>query len=98
MKELGNNVVVNLMQIPMVVFLLWAAYRKFISSKPLPRVLAMIGRVARLILAIVTLGLLAGCSNSDPLAVATGPLFPLNLGHWQPSSNDLASPPVLTDR
>jgi Outer membrane lipoprotein virB7 len=43
----------------------------------------------------VTLGLLGGCANS-PLAVATGPLFPLNPGYWQPTPQDLAAPPRAT--
>jgi len=56
------------------------------------------GRLFRMLLIIITFGLLAGCSNSDPLAVASGPLFALNAGHWQPTPQDFASPPVVVDR
>jgi len=48
--------------------------------------------------ALITVGLLAGCSGSDPLAVASGPLFPLNAGHWQPTPQDLAAAPVVANR
>jgi hypothetical protein len=52
----------------------------------------------RFLLIIITFGLLAGCSNPDPLAVASGPLFALNAGHWQPTPQDLAAPPKVVDR
>ena len=41
------------------------------------------GKYLRLVLVIATLGLLVGCSNPDPLAIASGPLYQLNAGHWQ---------------
>lgn len=77
---------------------LWAAYRHLFSSKPLPLLLAIPGRFFKLCLILVTLGLLAGCGNGDPLAEASGPLFPLNTGHWQPAPSDLAAPPKVTDQ
>ncbi|MDE2342141.1 MAG: type IV secretion system protein VirB7 [Betaproteobacteria bacterium] len=52
----------------------------------------------RLLLIIITFGLLAGCSNPDPLAVASGSVFALNAGHWQPTPQDLSSPPKIVDR
>lgn len=52
----------------------------------------------RAILLAVTIALLTGCSSGDPLAVASGPLFPLNAGHWQPARADLAAPPSVVDR
>ncbi|MHB1302599.1 MAG: type IV secretion system lipoprotein VirB7 [Acidiphilium sp.] len=88
----------NLVHLPLLLFLLWAVYRKFISKKPLPAILAVPGRVLQLLLIIITFGLLAGCSNPDPLAVASGPLFALNAGHWQPTKQDLAAPPKVADR
>jgi len=39
---------------------------------------------------------LSACSNSDPLAVASGPLYPLNAGHWHPTPQDLSAPPPVT--
>ena len=37
---------------------------------------------------------LAGCSHTEELAKAKGPLFPLNPDHWQASPQDLAAPPA----
>jgi hypothetical protein len=67
------------------------------SRKPLPGPFKIPGKIIRFILVIVTFGLLAGCSNPDPLAVASGPVFQLNSGHWQPSPQDLAGPPAVTN-
>jgi hypothetical protein len=55
-------------------------------------------RSFRFFLILAAVGLLGGCSNSDPLAVASGPVFPLNAGHWQPARQDLAAPPPVVDR
>jgi Outer membrane lipoprotein virB7 len=79
-------------------FWVWILYRRFLSSKPLPGIFGFSGKFIKLCLILTTLGLLAGCSNPDPLAVASGPLFPLNAGHWQPTPRDVASPPVVVDR
>ena len=79
-------------------FWLWLLYRKFVSSKPMPAIIAAPERVLKMILVIITCGLLAGCSNPDPLAVASGPVFALNAGHWQPTAQDLAAPPPVVDR
>lgn len=98
MHNLSSEIAVNLIQVPVVLFLLWAVYRKFVSAKPLPCILAAAGRVLRVILILITFGFLAGCGNSDPLAVASGPLFPLNAGHWQPTPRELAAPPAVVDR
>jgi hypothetical protein len=81
-----------------LLILLWAAYRKYVSKKPFPAILAVPGRLFRLLLIIITFGLLVGCSNPDPLAVASGPVFALNAGHWQPTPQDLATPPKIADR
>jgi hypothetical protein len=56
------------------------------------------GRSFRFFLILAMVALLGGCSNSDPLAVASGPVFPLNAGHWQPARQDLAAPPPVVDR
>lgn len=37
---------------------------------------------------------LTGCSHTEELAKAKGPLFPLNPDHWQASPQDLAAPPA----
>lgn len=88
----------NLVHLPLLLTLLWLAYRKFVSKRPLPAILAIPGRLFRMLLIIIAFGLLAGCSNPDPLAVASGPLFALNAGHWQPMPKDLSAPPVVADR
>jgi hypothetical protein len=48
-------------------------------------------RIGGALLFIALLGF-AGCTNSDPLAVASGPVFALNPGHWQPLPRDLTVP------
>lgn len=98
MGDFGTTISNNLVHAPVLLFLLWVIYRKFGSSKPLPSILMVPGRALKLIVILVTLGLLAGCAGSDPLAVASGPLFLLNPGHWQPTPQDLAAPPVVADR
>jgi hypothetical protein len=80
------------------IFWLWLVYRRIGARKPAPRVLAIPAKVFRFCLILLTLGLLAGCASSDPLAVASGPVFPLNAGHWQPTPQDLAVPPSVADQ
>lgn len=79
-------------------FWVWVLYRRFFSHKPLPAVIAIPIRVIGIILVAITFGLLAGCSNPDPLAVASGPVFALNAGAWQPSPKQLAAPPAVTNK
>ena len=81
-----------------VLFCGWVFFRSVFSKKPLHGPLRMPGRIIRFILIVLTLDLLTGCSNPDPLAVASGPLFPLNTGHWQPVPQDLAAAPVVADK
>lgn len=81
-----------------VLFWGWVFLCSIFSKKPLPGPLKVPSRIVRFVLIVLTFGLLAGCSNPDPLAVASGPLFPLNTGHWQPAPQDLAAPPVLADK
>jgi hypothetical protein len=45
---------------------------------------------------VLTFGVLSACSNPDPLAVASGPLYQLNTGYWQPAPQDLSAPPRVT--
>ena len=75
---------------------LWGivVYKEFMSRRRPHGLLALPGRFLRLCIVIVTFGLLAGCANSDPLAVASGPVFQLNPGHWQPSKQALSAPPT----
>lgn len=93
-----ETIIENLSHIPVFLFLCWAVYRKFFSPKPLPAVIAVPIRVVRIILVVVTFGLLAGCSNPDPLAVANGPVFALNTNAWQPAPQQLAAPPLVTNK
>jgi hypothetical protein len=93
-----NDIFQVCVQIPTALFWLWALHRKFWSRKPLPWVMVFPARIFMFCLIVLTLGLLAGCANPDPLAVASGPLFPLNPGHWQPTPQDLAAPPVVADK
>jgi hypothetical protein len=48
----------------------------------------------RFLLVIALLGL-AGCSHTEKLAEAKGPLFPLNPDHWQVAPADLKDPPEI---
>lgn len=81
-----------------VTFWIYVAYREFFSSKPKSWLLKIPCKFLRLIAIVATLGFLAGCANPDPLAVASGPVFALNAGHWQPTQQDLAAPPAVTDK
>jgi hypothetical protein len=76
----------------------WVFYRGVLSKRPKPALIVGLGRVLRFVLVIMTFGLLSGCSNPDPLAVASGPLFALNVGHWQPAPQDLAAPPAVVQK
>jgi hypothetical protein len=81
-----------------ILFWGWVFYRGVLSKKPKPALIVGLGRCLKLVLIVITFGLLAGCTSPDPLAVASGPLFPLNQGHWQPTPQDLAAPPAVAGR
>ncbi len=98
MDNVSREILPNLVHVPILLFLLWAFDRKFVSPRPLPRILAVPSRMLRAIVILITCGFLAGCGNSDPLPSESGPLFALNPGHWQPSPQDLAAPPKVTDQ
>jgi hypothetical protein len=76
----------------------WVFYRAVLSKKPKPAIIIGIGRCVKFVLILLTFGLLAGCSNSDPLAVASGPVFALNVSHWQPTPQELANPPAVVEK
>ena len=83
-------------------FWIIAGYIEFVAKKKTPRLIGALfwfpGKFLRLTLIVMTFGLLAGCSNPDPLAVASGPVFALNTGHWQPVPQDLARPPAVVQK
>jgi hypothetical protein len=95
MKPLFLEVLNIASYLPFFAFLFWGFYRKFISPKPVPAIIVFPIRGLRMLLIILTFGVLGGCANPDPLAVASGPIFALNAGHWQPAPQDLAGPPVI---
>ncbi len=41
---------------------------------------------------LAALIILTACSGNEILATPTGPVFPLNTGHWQPAPADLQLP------
>ena len=45
-------------------------------------------------LLLLSLLALAGCSHTEELTKAKGPLFSLNPDHWQAGPQDLAAPPA----
>ncbi len=75
---------------------------EFGLKKKAPRILTrrssgFLGRYCERVLVVIGLGfLLSGCTNPDPLAVASGPLYPLNVGYWHPTPQDLSAPPPVT--
>jgi hypothetical protein len=79
------------------VFMLWGWLAIYIFKSSRRTTAAIKGpfRLFRTLLIIATFGALGGCANTDPLAVASGPVFALNAGHWQPTPQDLAAPPVV---
>jgi hypothetical protein len=50
-------------------------------------------RHARRLILLLLLAL-AGCSHTEELAKAKGPLFPLNPDHWQATPQELETPPA----
>jgi hypothetical protein len=79
------------------IMLFWAVYRQSRSSKPVTFIFWGPLKLMQVSLIILAFGFLSACSNPDPLAVASGPVFQLNSGHWQPSPQDLAGPPAVTN-
>lgn len=52
--------------------------------------------VVRIGLFVLAVSGLSACSHPDPLAVASGPLYPLNVGYWHPTPQDVSAPPPVT--
>jgi hypothetical protein len=50
------------------------------------------------VLFVLGLLALAGCSHTEELAKAKGPLFALNPDHWQATPQDVAAPPADPNR
>jgi hypothetical protein len=90
-----NEILAVFLQIIFVMFVIGLIFRMRSSSKKFPHLARSPFRLFRLLLIIATFGVLGGCANPDPLAVASGPIFALNAGHWQPAPQDLAGPPVI---
>ena len=90
-----NEILAILLQIIFVVFWIWIVVRAKFFSQRATNLSKVPFRFFRLLLIIATFGVLGGCANPDPLAVASGPIFALNAGHWQPAPQDLAGPPVI---
>ena len=51
----------------------------------------------RVPLLLFPFAVLAGCQTPAKLTTATGPVFPLNPGHWQPTQADLTLHSSKTD-
>ncbi len=82
-----------MMKFPIALLFIFIAFRHHRNHGPVG-VASKVGRLGATLLFIAFLGF-AGCTNTDPLAVASGPVFALNAGHWQPAPQDLAAPPVI---
>ena len=96
MMDFSPKIVADVaVRLPTAAFLLWLLYRRLLARRPLPGFIRLPLKAAGFVLLIATIGVLGGCANPDPLAVASGPLYPLNAGHWQPTPQDLSAPPLV---
>ncbi len=82
-----------MMKLPIALLFIFIAMRRH-RNLGSANVTSKAARLGATLLFIALLGF-AGCANTDPLAVASGPVFALNAGHWQPTPQDLAAPPVV---
>jgi hypothetical protein len=82
-----SGFVEGLLHLPVLIFLGWLALRR---SNGVAR--RGMRRVFRFLVLVAFAGL-AGCASDNELAVAKGPGFALNPGHWQPSDQDLKTIP-----
>lgn len=51
-----------------------------------------------ILILMLVMGLLAGCSSGESLPRARGPLFPLNAGLWNPTPSDLSQVPKVAQQ
>lgn len=79
----------NLLHLPFLLLLVWLAWRKW--NVPNDGLWRAPFRLFKFVALVALLGL-AGCASHEKLAVASGPVFPLNPDHWQASPSDLAAP------
>jgi hypothetical protein len=82
-----------MMKLPIALLFIFIAFRRHRNHGAV-NATGKVARVGATLLFIALLGF-AGCTNADPLAVASGPVFALNAGQWQPAPQDLAAPPVV---
>jgi hypothetical protein len=64
---------------------------RLLGIRGLARLISAPFRMLRFLALLVLVGL-AGCASHEKLAVASGPVFPLNPDHWQAAPADLAVP------
>ena len=90
-----HSAAIAFVHVPFAIVLAWLAYRRFCQGRTMPRIVAIPFAGFRVLALIGLATMLAGCADSEPLAVASGPVFQLNPGHWLPSKEALAAPPVV---
>ena len=95
MMQEVHSAAIAFVHVPIAFVLAWLTYRRFYQGRTMPRILAIPFAGLRVLALIGLATMLAGCATSDPLAVASGPVFQLNPGLWQPSKEALAAPPVV---
>jgi hypothetical protein len=85
-----------MMKLPILLLLIFLLIRHFRNGGAV-KGSGTVARVGAILLFVALLGF-AGCANTDPLATASGPVFALNAGHWQPSPQDLTVPPLTQNQ
>lgn len=81
----------NLLHLPLLAFFIWLVWRKYRLQRDGAQVALDPLRFFKWAAILALLGL-AGCASHEKLAVASGPVFPLNPDHWQATPSDLAAP------
>lgn len=84
-------------RLPFVVMLGWVAYRRFRSGGASSSIASLPLSAIRIIAIFAMLAVLVGCSDADPLPVATGPLYQLNPANWHATQQDLSGPPQVAN-
>lgn len=85
-----SDLVSNLLHLPLLLGLLWLGYRSLRGRRTKA---SGLGRFVKFLL-LATLLTVGGCSSTEKLAQAKGPLFGLNPDHWQPAPTELEAPPA----